>query len=221
MRRILIELGLTCALAAAAMVAHAQETSLLERMTLSSYAGTLGPGVELGLRFDDNWRARAGINGFQADYVYHQKKSDLHSRLTLLNAGLTADYYPFAGDFHVSAGVRLSANKVEGRMKNLRARVKGGATIEVPDPLTTYRVEQNAIQPYIGAGYSVKVDERVSLNFDLGALYAGTPDLAVNSRAYIFGVSRNQIRNEIERARDRISPFKIYPVVQVGLTFSF
>jgi hypothetical protein len=87
--------------------------------------------------------------------------------------------------------------------------------------LTDYTVRQNTIQPYIGTGYSVELKERVSLNFDLGALYAGSPDLSVNSHAEKFGFTRRQINREIEKQRDRLAPFQVLPVVQVGLTFKF
>jgi hypothetical protein len=183
-------------------------------------AGTLGVGVEAGYRWNENWGARADIYGASMPFTYHESNYDLHNRLTLLNAGVTADYYPFEGNFRVSGGVRVAANKIEGSVKNLKKHSNGSTTI-IEDPLTDFTVRQNAIQPYLGTGYSVKLQDRVSLNFDLGALYAGTPSLSVDSRAHLFGFTRREINNEIEKARDRIAPFKFYPVVQIGLKVQF
>lgn len=201
--------------------AFAADDLAYDRFFLMPNVSTLGAGVEAGHRMNETWQVRAGINGLSTNYVYHDKDSDLHSRLTLLNGGLTVDYFPFAGDFYLSGGARLSANKIEGKVRNLHGKLKSGADVVVDDPLTSFTVKQNTIQPYIGTGYSVKIKDGVSLNFDLGALYAGTPDLDVNSRAYKLGFSRRDIRREIERAQNRIAPFKVYPVATVGLKFEF
>lgn len=192
-----------------------------DRFFLMPDVSTLGAGVEAGYRIDEHWRARVGVNGLTTRFVYHDKDSDLHSKLTLLNGGVTVDYFPFAGDFYLSGGLRASANRIEGKVRNLHGRLTNGSQVFVPNPLTDYTVTQNPIQPYLGGGYSVRLREGVSLNFDLGALYSGTPELDVDSRAHKLGFSRHDIRREIERAQNRLSPFKVYPVVQVGLKFTF
>jgi hypothetical protein len=221
--------GLAFLLATAGAEARAAGPSPYDQLTYDQVTwavnfGTLGPGIEAGYRFNENWGARAGVNGFAGNFTYHDHNSDLVNRMTLLSAGLTVDYYPYAGDFRLSAGARASASKIEGKVRNLDATVKnGGMSFHrfIDDPLTNFTVTQNPLQPYIGAGYSVKLKERLSLDFDLGVLYAGTPDLDVRSRAGRFGFTHDQIQREIERARDRIAPFKVDPVVQVGLKFSF
>ena len=201
--------------------ALADDDLAYDRFFLTPNMSTLGAGVEAGYRINRQWQVRAGINGGALNFVYKDKDSALHSRATLLNGGVTVDYFPFENDFYLSGGIRLSANKIEGRVKNLHGKLKNGSNVFVPDPLTSYTVRQNALQPYIGAGYSVKIKERVSLNFDLGLLYAGTPDVDVNSRAHTLGFARKDISSEIERARDRLAPFKVYPVATVGLKFEF
>lgn len=201
--------------------AIADDDPAQDRFFLMPNLSTLGAGVELGYRANEHWQVRAGVNGASGNFVYKRQDYDLHSRLSLLNAGVTADYFPFAGDFYLSGGLRLSANRIEGKVRNLHGKLKNGANVFVPNPLTDFTVAQNIIQPYLGTGYSVKVKEGISLNFDIGALYGGTPDLDVDSRANKLGFSRKDIRREIARAQDRISPFKVYPVVQVGLKFEF
>lgn len=212
--------GLALALGAGSP-AWAGDPLSFEQAWVAPTAGTLGPGIEGGVRWNEYWGARASVNAFSLGFTYHQKKYDLDDRMRLLNAGLTADYYPFGGDFYVSGGVRIAANRIEGRMFNLKDRKKNGSINIIDDPLTKFTVSQNTFQPYLGAGYSIQLEERVTLNFDFGALYAGTPQLSVNSHADRFGISRREINNAIDRARDRIAPFKVYPVAQIGLRFNF
>jgi hypothetical protein len=216
---VLQALSATVALAAAGH-AGAGDALSFDKFTLTPNVGTLGAGIEGGYRWNPYWGARIGLNGGGFGYTYHDNKSDLVNQVTLLNAGATADYYPFAGDFRVSAGVRLSANKVEGKMRNLKKTGKN-YEILIDDPLTSYTVRQNAIQPYLGIGYAVEIKPRLSLTFDFGALYAGQPRLGVRSHAEEFGFTPKQIRDEIAHQRDRIAPFQVYPIAQIGLTFRF
>ena len=198
-----------------------------DRFFIMPNLSTLGAGVELGYRIDPSWQVRGGINGLAGSFVYRDKDSDLHNKVRLLNGGVKVDWFPYSGalkwggEVYLTGGLLLSANRIQGRVKNLHGKLKSGSNVFVPNPLTTYEVTHNAIQPYIGAGYSWKVKENISLNFDLGAAYAGKPDLAVDSRAHKLGFSRRDIRREIERANNRLSPFRVYPVVQVGLKFDF
>lgn len=201
--------------------ALADDDPAYDRFFLMPNVSTLGLGIETGYRMNENWQVRAGVNGGAGSFVYKRRDYDLKSDATLLNAGVTVDYFPFANNVYLSGGLRFSANRIEGKVKNLHGKLKGGSEVFVPNPLTDYTVTQNAIQPYLGGGYSLKIRQNVSLNFDLGAVYAGTPDLDVHSRAHKLGFSRKDIRREIERAQDRIAPFKVLPVVQVGLRFDF
>lgn len=215
-------LGLLAAMALMlAAPAFADDDPAYDRFFIMPSVSTLGAGIEAGYRFDRQWQVRAGVNGLAGNFVYKRNDYDLHSRVSLLNAGVTVDYFPFANDFYLAGGARLSANRIEGKVKNLHGKLKNGANVFVPNPLTNYTVTQNVIQPYLGAGYSLKIRQGLSLNFDLGALYTGTPHLDVDSQAHKLGFSRKDIRREIERAQNRISPFKVYPVVQVGLKFEF
>lgn len=200
--------------------ARAGDALSVDRFWVTPNAGTLGPGVEAGWRWNEQWGARAGFNGFATPFVYHDKDSDLVSRLTLLSAGLTADYYPFGGDFRFSGGARLAANRIDGHMRNFKKHVKGKGgdiSVTIKDPLTDFSITQNALQPYIGAGYSLEIEERVSLALDFGMLYAGTPQITAHSQYF----SQHQVDRELDKARDRIAAFKIYPVIQIGLNIKF
>lgn len=201
--------------------AHADDALSFDKFRLTPTVSTLGIGLEGSYRWNERWGARAGINGLGVHYTYHDKDSDLINDLMLLNAGATADYYPFEGDFRISAGVRLSANKIEGDVHNLKKHDKN-TTIIIADPQVRYKVEQNVVQPYLGIGYTAEINKRVSLAFDFGALYAGAPSLDARwTRETLVWFTRDEIRNEVQRQRDRIAPFQVYPVVQVGLTVRF
>ena len=195
-----------------------------DRFFMMPNAGTLGAGIEAGYSLNDNWRARIGINRLKTSFVYHDKNADLHNSLDLLSGGMTVDYFPTASNFYLSGGLRLSANSIKGSLKNLSAKSTNGSQsvqLFIEDPLTRFSLRQNAVQPYLGTGYSRPLTERITFNLDLGALYAGTPELSVRSRATQFGFTRDQIRRETERQKDRLSSYKFLPVAQIGFKFNF
>ncbi len=204
--------------------AFAGDAVTVDNFDLTATTGTLGTGLEANWRLSSEWGVRAGISGGSFSYVYHDVKADLHSRVTLLNAGVTGDYYPGGGDFRFSAGARLSANRIKGEVRKVKTSLNAFGrriNVTIDDPLTTYTATQNPVQPYLGAGYGYNVNNRMRLNLDFGALYTGRPDINVTSHATKLGFSREQIDREISRADRRASAFRFYPVVQFGLKVQF
>jgi hypothetical protein len=65
------------------------------------------------------------------------------------------------------------------------------------------------------------VTNRINLNFDLGVLYGGTPNLDVVSHANRLGISQRKIDAEINLQQSRISGYRFYPVAQLGFKVSF
>ncbi len=191
---------------------------------LSATSGTLGHGIEADWRFSPDWGLRAGLNTGTWSYLHRAKKADFRSDILMLNGGLTADYYPGGGNFRLSAGARLSANEITGRVENVTRAVKifgMNGTAIIKDPLTRYSLTQNPVQPYIGGGYSYRYSDRLTFNFDVGGLYTGAPDIAVMSHANRLGITDKQISSQIDRARSRAAIYQYYPVVQLGFKFRF
>jgi hypothetical protein len=205
-------------------VAAMSSVATADDLTLTPQAGTLGVGISAEKRLNDAWASRFDVSGASFSFSYSANKSDSDNRARLFSLGATADYYPFEEGLRLSGGVRLSGSFVKGRLSNLERKYgkgKDAITVIIRDPLTTYKVTQNPVQPYLGVGYSLKIQDRFSLSFDLGALYGGEPDLHVVSHADLYGFSEKQIQREIRKQQDRLSAYQVYPVVQIGLTYRF
>src|SRR4051812_33520890 len=101
MKRGIVALALVLSVPAAS--ASAGDALSFEKNWLTPNISTLGVGVEGGYRWNDYWGGRIGINGLAFNYTYNDKDADLVNRATLMSAGVTADYYPYAGDWRVSA----------------------------------------------------------------------------------------------------------------------
>jgi hypothetical protein len=206
------------------IVAAMSGVALADDLMLLPQVGTLGVGIGAEKRLNDAWAARFDVSGASFSFSHSAKKSDSDNRVRLFSLGATADYYPFEDGLRISGGVRLSGSYAKGRLSNLERQYgkgKDAITVIIRDPLTTYKVTQNPVQPYLGLGYSLKIQDRLSLSLDLGALYGGEPDLRVVSHADLYGFSEQQIEQEIRKQQRRLSAYPVYPVVQVGLTYRF
>jgi hypothetical protein len=195
-----------------------------DEFTLTPQAGTLGIGIGAEKRLDDAWAARFDVSGASFNFSYAANRSDTDNRARLFSLGATADYYPYEAGLRLSGGVRLSGSYVKGSLSNLQRRYgkgKDAITVIIRDPLTTYKITQNPVQPYLGLGYNLKIRDRLSVSLDLGALYGGQPDLDVVSHADRYGFTDKQIQREIRKQQERLNPYQVYPVVQIGLTYRF
>ncbi|WP_137153968.1 hypothetical protein [Rhizobium sp. FKL33] len=195
-----------------------------DELTLTPQVSTLGVGIGAEKRLNDAWAARFDVSGASFSFSYAAKKSDTDNRARLFSLGAVADYYPYEDGLRLSAGVRLSGSYVKGSLSNLERQYgkgKDAITVIIRDPLTTYKITQNPVQPYLGVGYSLKVKERLSVSLDVGALYGGQPDLHVVSHADLYGFTEQQIQNEIRKQQERLNAYQVYPVVQIGLTYRF
>lgn len=206
------------------MMAALAGFAFADDLTLTPQVSTLGVGIGAEKRLNDAWAARFDVSGASFSFSYAANKSDTDNRARLFSLGAVVDYYPYEEGLRLSGGVRLSGSYVTGRLSNLERQYgkgKDAVTVIIRDPLTTYKITQNPVQPYLGIGYNLKIRERLSLSFDLGALYGGQPDLDVVSHADKYGFTEQQIQNEIRKQQERLDAYQVYPVVQVGMTYRF
>ncbi|MBF0530696.1 MAG: hypothetical protein HQK55_15815 [Deltaproteobacteria bacterium] len=85
-------------------------------------------------------------------------------------------------------------------------------------------VKFNAIAPYAGVGYTVGLsdDNRWKLDFDLGALYMGIPEVKIDAYNPLGLPQVQQILDrETSRIKGRANDFQWWPVICIGLSYVF
>ncbi|MCL2597431.1 MAG: hypothetical protein FWD66_07195 [Paludibacter sp.] len=161
-----------------------------------------------------------------------------NASLKMANGKLLVDYYPsIKSSFHISAGVYFGSGdilKVKGKMDeatNVLNVLKDYADVDyfnetyVIDESKGYqlsgkdimdlqgKLKVNPVKPYIGLGFGRAIPvRRVGVNFEIGAIYQGTPKL-ISSSANIQKLIDNEL-SDISAVLKRIS---LYPVVSVKL----
>jgi hypothetical protein len=164
--------------------------------------GTDGIGIDVAAPLTDWGAVRAGIS-FMPAIKYTKKdveiddpavypKVDIDGKLNIFDFKILADFYPFqTSSFHVTAGAFIGSStavKAENagpffKDKDTGIRV-GDYAITCDDNGDVHAdVKVNSFKPYIGIGFgrAIPKKNRVSVSFDFGVKFWGTPGVGVET----------------------------------------
>ena len=189
---------------------------------------TLGVGLDVSTPINDNLAVRFNLNGFSYSRTEEIDDINYDGDLKLLTAGVLLDYYPFETAFRVSAGAYYNNNKFTGT-----AKPTGTVDIEVGD--NTYGIDDigqldteitfNKFAPYVGLGWGNDARQKGwGFSFDIGAMYHGTPKTDLNvviNNPLLATEINNDVEVEKRNLEDEISKYKFYPVVMIGVNYTF
>jgi hypothetical protein len=196
----------------------------------TAQVGTLGPGLMVGRFVAPSVSIRANINGgFDYDDSFTSDSRNAlryDAELSLASAGLLADYH-FANGFRLSGGIYYNDNKIDakGNFERIRA---GGVTYSANQlARADARIDFRSFAPYLGIGYHSVRPKGWSFTADLGVLYQGNP--RVSYRLTCTSVECDEARPDLVAAieeerqalEDKVSDFKFYPVLSIGVSYRF
>jgi len=196
-------------------------------------AGTPGLGIEVTFGLTETLNARMGYAAFNYDDEIEETDVTYDGKLKLRNPSLLLDWHPFKGGFHLSAGVVKANTKVKAEAEPTDDEFEFDDEVfqasEVGE--VNGKIEMGkSIAPYIGLGWGNPVDKngRVTFMFDIGAIYAGKPDVNLNATcgAAIANTARctqllNAVQVEEDDLADEVDRFKWYPVLNLGIAVRF
>ncbi len=147
-------------------------------------AGTLGAGVELSKGLSDKLSVGLAFNSYNLKTTDTTNQVDYDYEFKLQTVGLLANYHPFSGIFHMTAGVLVNNNEL-----SLTGKPTAGSTYTING--TSYTAAQvgsltgkltfSKTSPYLGLGWGSRPNGSFGLTADIGALYQNSPKLALNS----------------------------------------
>ncbi len=200
--------------------AHAQ-------IALGGSLGTTGGAVEVQTQITPAIQLRGGYNYFQygVDDTYDDIAYD--GDLDLTTWGAFVDFRPFTNSFIVTAGAYFG-EKTLGLSATPTASVQIGNQTFTPAQVGTLNMaadlEDSA--PFVGLGWDTTFQGGTGLGFKFiaGAMFTGSPDVTLTSTGGSLSNDsnfQNQLAIEEQNLRNDIDDYKVYPVVQLGLTYSF
>lgn len=193
--------------------------------------GTLGIGVDLSSPFNDTFALRVNVNGISITQTERQDGTDFEGTLDLLTAGALIDYYPFENNFRVSSGLYYNGNGFTGN-----AQPSLGSSVEIDGERYTLgetgdiasldsEVSFKSTAPYIGLGWGNNAHEKGwGFTFDLGAMYhgSGTAELKANiNNQTLANEIADAVATEEEKINADLEEFKFYPVLSLGVNYTF
>jgi hypothetical protein len=197
--------------------------------SLGIRGGTLGAGVELSYAVSQRAALRLGTDHYNRTQSMTQDNIDYDAKLKLQTASLMFDMFPFANNFRISLGAMANGNKL-----TMKGKPSGG-TFTINN--VTYNasdvgsldaaVDFKKAAPYLGIGYGRPINGGLSLIFDLGVLFQGSPksSIDVTCGAATPPATCAQLQSDAtaEQAKldDSLHKFKYYPVISLGLAYTF
>ncbi len=198
---------------------------------LSAKMGTLGIGAEYVQPITDHFSLRAGLNFLNWNYDFDESDVEYEGDLKLKTFSLLADIHPFASGFRLTGGVMYNGNQID-----ITAKPSSG-TYEINDvnypaeaiDSISGEIEFDDFAPYFGIGWGADpaADSPWSFNFDLGILYQGEPDPQLTGRCSagiptsVCAQFQANLNAEEKELKSDLEDYRFYPVLSLGVTYSF
>jgi len=215
---------LAVALSALALPAYADTT-------VNGKISTLGLGVEAEFPLTQSVEARVGLNGFNYSFskvtTSNGQSTSYTGTLNMQSLQAMADWHPWQSSFRVTGGIVYNNNTFKGTAQPTGGKLYLGGScygvspciITVGDAHVDATVDFNKIAPYLGIGWGrTPRNTRLSFTSDLGVLYAGTPK--TNLTTVDFTASVSDLASANAALKDSLN-YKFYPIVSVGIGYSF
>ena len=194
-------------------------------------AGSLGLGVELSYAVSQRFALRLATDAYTRNFTSTQQDIEYDGKAKLKTISFLADLFPFANNFRISLGVFSNGNKITGTGTPTGGTfVIDGVTYQASDVGTLdAEVTFKKTVPYFGIGYGRPINSGLSFIGDLGVMFQGSPTATLTAScggAAPVGspqcdAIRSSVANDQATVNEDIKKFKYYPVLTLGLSYTF
>ena len=186
--------------------------------------GTTGIGIELQKPLTETIVGRVN-----ADFLNYEREEtldeiDYDGKLKFSTAGVFADWHPGGASFFLSGGAYFGTREIELSGTPNQA-VEIGDTVYAPGSIILKgKIEMSDVQPFLGLGFDNTFSREQGLGFRamVGASFSDEPDVSLTcTGGSSCATAQADLDEERREIADDAEDFKIFPVVQVGLTYKF
>ena len=193
---------------------------------------TLGGGLEVAKGLTPWLGLRGGVNYFTYTYDSQESGNDYELELELKSFGLFVDLHPFKQAFRITGGFLINGNEVNGN-----AKLAAGEKFDLDDAeyslagnRASMALTYDSFAPYAGFGWDTTFgdDDRWGFTFDIGVVFSGSPDLAINAAVDTASHTpaeiaqfENQKKKEVDEVKEDLNDFEFWPVISAGLVYQF
>jgi len=189
-------------------------------------AGTAGLGGSVAWRFEDHLGARAGLDYFS--YSRHATIQDVAYSGTLrpMSEVLTLNLYPWTkSSFYVGVGAFFNQNNLTGSASDANGITLDGTFYPAGQVGTLHlKVDQQPVNPYVSVGGNLYFGKahHWSLAGELGVAYAGKPRVDLTRSGGVVDPNIDlAVAQQRQKVENQIKDFQFWPVLKLGVTYSF
>jgi len=206
------------------------------RIAIGGSFNTLGPGIQITTNLADHFNLRATGNAFRYSTTFNSNGFDANAKMSMTNAALAADIYPFHLGFRVSPGIMLLNNN----RVSANALAAGGTSFTFNDT-TYYSANANAAFTLTtGWGNTIPRNGHLSFPFEVGVAFVGAPSVNVTLAGWACQDEaqtqcgdvtdptnttaqdiQTNLAAQITKWKSDLDPLKTYPVLSFGVAYSF
>jgi hypothetical protein len=192
---------------------------------LDVHLSTLGYGLGIAFPMTDSIAGRVGFNQFNKNIDKTSGQVNYTGDLKLSSFDVLADWHPFNGVSHLTAGLMYNNNKFA------LTAVPSGGNITInghtyPSSVVgtmTAAVDFNKVAPYLGFGWSGQAKNTgFSFKSDFGILFQGKPKSTVicsnPTNDPTLAADCNVAQTTLS---DDLKNYRYYPVISLGIGYAF
>lgn len=215
---------------AAAVALTAIDANADSNFSIGAGVGTTGMGLDAEWRPHGNFGVIASYYGgisYNDDDSYSSDGISYRGDLDISAGALKLAYHPFGGSFFLAAGAMLPdmTADVTGIAENGRSYEFNGSEYSA-DAIGTMHgtlTIADSVQPYFGLGWRSSNETGFGMYSELGVM---TTDINVslhssNGHENQSQVLRDELRAEEKRLEDEADKLELYPVAQLGISYTF
>ncbi|MET3108733.1 hypothetical protein AAKU67_003690 [Oxalobacteraceae bacterium GrIS 2.11] len=199
---------------------------------ISAEVGTLGAGVHLTVPLPESLSARIGFNGYRYGYTGSTSDVDYDFKLKLQTIDALLDWYPTSNSsFRLSAGLIHNGNKITSTGKpsvNGTYTINGNTYTTAEAGVVNGEIDFRSAAPYLGLGWGNAASKEKGWGFtsDLGVVFQGSPSSNLSSSGCVASAQvctqlYSDLNVENTNLESKMNNFKYYPVIRVGISYSF
>lgn len=192
--------------------------------TVNGKISTLGLGVEAAFPITQSVDARIGFNTYKYSFNKAVTSGDATANyngdLKLQSLQALADWHPWESSFRLSGGLVYNNNKFDMTATSGTFNNAGVAIAMAPGEYANATVDFDKVAPYLGVGWG-RSPKNCGLSFtsDIGVMFQGTPKGSVTTN--IGAATAADIANANASLNDSLKNFRIYPVLSIGIGYTF
>lgn len=216
-------------LAAIAIMSTSQAHAI--DLGVSSEIGTTGAGVHVSVPITPTLNARFGANYFNYSFYSRIYRIGCEASAKLRTYDALLDWFPFENGFRLTAGAIYNRNTVDIDGKpdeNNNYRLNGTDYSADLVGKIHGNVAFKKYAPYLGIGYGNAATPGKGWGFtaDAGVMFQGRASTSINSTNCALGTAgcaqlASDIATENGKLNDKLRGYRMYPVVRVGVSYTF